>query len=310
MKPDHKLTDLNLLKTLDILLQERSVTRTARRLAVGQPTVSEMLNRLRKSFDDPLFVRAGQAIAPTVRAEQLAGPLREIISSIDSLLQPQVFQPSGVSMSVNLAASDYALHTLVVPFLRRLRRLAPNIVVKVHPLKVPELARQFENGDIDIALVTSECAPRGARSATICEERYVCMVRADHPDAPRRAISIGRLCEVEQIQVSCSGHSSEDPIDGYLLGIGKSRKVRIAVSSFSVVPELLRTSDLLAMVPQRLVRDTAGLCVLSCPIEIPGFIKTLAWHERTDTDPGQRWVRAVFIETAARVSRVPGVPSI
>nr|MBK4237315.1 LysR family transcriptional regulator [Enterobacter hormaechei] len=55
---DIKSMDLNLLKALDVLLDERNVTRAAARLGLTQPALSGMLARLRESFGDPLFARA------------------------------------------------------------------------------------------------------------------------------------------------------------------------------------------------------------------------------------------------------------
>lgn len=81
--------DLNLLKTLDALLDERSVTRAAERLSLTQPAVSGMLTRLRESFDDPLFTRAQRGIVPTLRALELAAPVKAILSEVEGLLQPQ-----------------------------------------------------------------------------------------------------------------------------------------------------------------------------------------------------------------------------
>ena len=79
---DIRTLDLNLLKTLDALLETRSVTAAAARLSLTQPTVSGMLARLREAFDDPLFVRAQRGIMPTPRAEALAAPLRHALHNI------------------------------------------------------------------------------------------------------------------------------------------------------------------------------------------------------------------------------------
>ena len=64
-----------------------------------------MLTRLRESFDDPLFVRAQRGIVPTTRALALAEPVRRLLSDIESLLQPQAFDPATTSMTVKLAST-------------------------------------------------------------------------------------------------------------------------------------------------------------------------------------------------------------
>jgi DNA-binding transcriptional LysR family regulator len=135
MKADLRTLDLNLLKTLDALLDERSVTRTAARLALTQPAVSGMLNRLRDYFDDPLFVRAPHGIVPTTRAEELAAPVKRILADIDVLLQPVSFDPITANLTFTLAATDYALRAVVVPFIAALKVQAPSIRVRVVPVE-------------------------------------------------------------------------------------------------------------------------------------------------------------------------------
>ena len=125
MKADLRTLDLNLLKTLDALLDERSVTRAAARLALTQPAVSGMLNRLRDYFDDPLFIRAPHGMVPTTRAEALAAPVKRILADIDVLLQPVAFDPNTARLTFTLAATDYALRAVVVPFIAALKTQAP-----------------------------------------------------------------------------------------------------------------------------------------------------------------------------------------
>ncbi|KFE56506.1 LysR family transcriptional regulator [Pseudomonas syringae] len=295
MKSDIRKLDLNLLKALDALLDERSVTRAADRLALTQPAVTGMLNRLRESFDDPLFVRAQRGIVPTLRAEQLAMPVKQLLADVEGMLQPQAFDPLTANMIVKLASTDYALRAIVVPFLSALRQLAPNIRVSVLPIDNQGLQLQLDRGDIDLALVTVEAAASGLHAKLLFEESYVCVMRSDHPDATKKKLSLDRFCALDHILVSPSGGRFQGVTDEALRKIGKSRRVTVSVTSFLVLPEILRVSDLIAVVPRRLAVHDDGLTVLEPPVEIPGFSKMLAWHERTHHDAGYRWIRTLMM---------------
>ena len=295
MKSDIRKLDLNLLKALDALLDERSVTRAADRLAITQPAVTGMLNRLRESFDDPLFVRAQRGIVPTLRAEQLAIPVKQLLADVEGMLQPQAFDPLTANMIVKLASTDYALRAIVVPFLSALRQLAPNIRVSVLPIDNQGLQLQLDRGDIDLALVTVEAAASGLHAKLLFEESYVCVMRSDHPDATKKKLSLDRFCALDHILVSPSGGRFQGVTDDALRKIGKSRRVTVSVTSFLVLPEILRVSDLIAVVPRRLAVHDDGLTVLEPPVEIPGFSKMLAWHERTHHDAGYRWIRTLMM---------------
>lgn len=297
MNPDIRTLDLNLLKALDALLDERSVTRAADRLSLTQPAVSGMLNRLRESFDDPLFVRAQRGIVPTLRAEQLATPVKQLLADIEGMLQPQTFDPLTASMTIRIASTDYALRAVVVPFLSALRKQAPNIRVSVQPVNHQELQSQLDRGEIDLALVTPEAVTPGLRAIALFDESYVCVMRADHPDALKSTLSLDQFCALEHALVSPSGGGFHGVTDEALEKLGRSRRVTVSVTSFLVLPEILMRSDLIAVVPRRLALHNVGLRVLEPPVEIPGFGKTLTWHERTHRDAGHHWVRSLMVET-------------
>lgn len=297
MNPDIRALDLNLLKALDALLDERSVTRAADRLSLTQPAVSGMLNRLRESFDDALFVRAQRGIVPTLRAEQLAIPVKQLLADIESMLRPQAFNPLTACMTVKVASTDYALRAVVVPFLNALRKQAPNVRVSIQPVDGQELVAQLDRGDIDLVLITPENMTPGLHAVPLFDEDYVCAMRTDHPDAVQGRLSLDRFCALDHVLVSPAGGGFHGVTDDALERLGRTRRVTVSVTSFLVVPEMLLASDLMAVVPRRLAAGNAGLALLEPPVEIPGFRKTLAWHERTHRDEGHRWVRSLMVNT-------------
>lgn len=299
MKANLRTLDLNLLKTLDALLDERSVTRAASRLSLTQPAVSGMLNRLRDYFDDPLFIRAPHGIVPTTRAEDLAAPVKRILADIDVLLQPAEFDPLTATLTFTLAATDYALRAVVVPFIAALKVQAPGIRVRVVPVGSDRLVSQLERGSVDVALITPHTTPSELHSRALYEERYVCMMRADHPDAGK-PITLDRFCALEHVLVSYEGESFRGVTDGALENIGLTRCVALSVSNFLVLPDVLVISDMIAVVPSRIAENQTGMFVCETPVTVPGFTKSMAWHGRTHRNPAQAWLRGLLLETSQR----------
>ncbi|ERK09099.1 MAG: LysR family transcriptional regulator [Pantoea sp.] len=298
MKTDIRNLDLNLLKALDALLDERSVTRAAERLSLTQPAVSGMLTRLRECFDDPLFTRAQRGIVPTLRALELATPVKNILAEVGELLKPREFDPATAEMTLNVAATDYALRAVVVPFMAALRQQAPGIRVAVLPVNNDLLPMQFERGAVDVALITPETTPPELHAKTLYAEDYVCLLRADHPLAQSGVLSLDEFCSQDHALVSYVGGSFYGVTDEALAALGRTRRVTLSVCSFLVLPEILRVSDLISVVPRRLALNTAGLKIVAPPLDIPGFTKSVAWHERTHRDPGHRWLRELLFSTA------------
>lgn len=297
--------DLNLLKALDALLDERNVTRAAARLGVTQPAMSAMLGRLRDTFGDPLFARTGRGIVPTARALDLATPLKQLLAGAAALLQPAVFDPATATTRITIAATDYALRAVAVPFITALKRHAPHIRVALVPIEERLLQGQLERGEVDIALVTPDGLSPDLHARHLFDEHYVCVLRAGHPAiANKRRLSLKRFCEVDHALVSYSGGGFRGVTDEALERMGLARNVTLSIKSFIVVPDILRATDMVAVLPSRLVGTGDGLVVCPPPLEIPGFSKMAVWHERTHHDPAQRWLRNLLAEsTQAAVKR-------
>jgi DNA-binding transcriptional LysR family regulator len=291
--------DLNLLKALDVLMDERSVTKAAIRLSLTQPALSATLNRLRDALNDPLLVRTQRGLTPTPRAIELVQPVKRILADIEAVLQTTEFDPASAAFTLRLAATDYALRAVVVPFMAALRPMAPGIRIAVVHSEAHTLLERMERGELDLALVTPDMAPSTLHSRTLYEERYVCVLREGHPFASPRKLSLNRFCSLEHGIVSLSGGGFSGPTDKALERLGRRRRVMASVPSFVMLLDLVRSSDLVAVVPRRLLKDTPGLHVMQPPLDIPGFTKILAWHARTHADAGQRWAREQLLRICA-----------
>jgi len=297
---DIRNLDLNLLRTLDALLDECSVTRAAGRLALTQPAVSGMLTRLRDSFGDPLFVRAQRGLVPTPRALALALPVKRVLGEIDALLQPTRFDPSTASLTLSIAATDYAQRTILVPFLAELRQQAPGIRVAARPVDDGRVLSQLESGDLDLAILTPDVTHEGLHARRLYDEQYICVMRQAHPAA--QGLTLERFCALNHAIVSYSGGGFHGVTDDALAQLGLERRVSLSVTSFLVLLEVLRSSDLIAVLPKRLVASSEDLQKLEPPLAIPGFTKVAAWHERTHYHPAQRWVRELLFDTCSALA--------
>lgn len=290
MKSDIKNTDLNLLKAFNALLDTRSVTRASERLGLTQPAVSGMLNRLRETFDDPLFVRAQRGVLPTPRAEALAEPLRRALGEIEALLQPDGFDPATAERTIGIAATDYAQQVVLLPLLSSLRTSAPGIRIAIRPVAMETLALDMEQGKTDFALVTPQMAPENLRARHLFEEHYTCVLRRDHP-AAGQTMDLDTFCALDHALMSHDGTRFQGATDHALAALNRTRRVIMTAPNFGLVLNLVRTSNACALLPARLVKGQKGLHLQEPPLPVPGFTKILVWHERTHHDPAMAWLR-------------------
>lgn len=294
------LRDLNLLVTLDALLAERNVTRTARRLGLSQPAVSVQLGKLRDAFDDPLLVPGPRGMAPTSLGLALEAPLREALQELQQVLAPpRAFDPARAELTWRIAASDNAACAIVQPLLPALRLEAPGTRLALHPTVPARLARQFDLAELDLAFVTRDEAPSSLRQRRLFVERYVLVGRVDHP-ALRRRPTLAQLCRLEFAIASPDGGGFRTPVDTLLEAMGLGRRVVLSVPHFLFLVSAVAHSDLVALVPSRLVTRMPGLRVVEPPLDVPGYDMMMVWHERVQKDPAHAWLRDRFASAVAR----------
>eukprot|EP01030_Chromulinospumella_sphaerica_P010586 gene10586-10397_t len=287
--------DLNLLVTLDILLAEHNVTRAAKRLHFSQPSVSVHLARLREIFGDPLLLPGPRGMQPTARAEALREPLRQALAALEHAVAPGVaFDPAAASNIWRLAATDYGETTIVLPALAAIRSAAPASRIAIVELAPSRISRQAEQGDIDLAFHTETEAPAGMRHRLLFEERYVLAARHDHPRLKRRP-SLSQFCALDHVIVSPNGGGFYGVTDQALAAAGLTRHVALSVPHFLFVMAALAQTDLVAMLPERLVRGNPALRSVAPPVEVPGFRMAMLWHERVHRDAAHQWLREQII---------------
>lgn len=192
-------------------------------------------------------------------------------------------------------ASDYGESTIVLPALAGLRSAAPGTRLAVFDLVPSQIARQAEQGAIDLAFHTSEDAPLGLRRRALFTEQYVLVGRAGHPQLKKRP-TLEQFCELDQVIVSPDGGGFQGITDKALAEVGLTRRVVLSVPHFLFVRSVVESTDLVAMLPSRLVRDARALEVVEPPLEVPGYEMSMLWAERVHRDLAHQWLREFIVK--------------
>jgi DNA-binding transcriptional LysR family regulator len=289
--------DLNLLIVLNVLLEERNVSRAADRLGLTQSAVSRMLGRLRATFDDPLFVRTSRGLAPTQRALTLAGPLRESVSGLHKLLlERPAFDPGSAQRRFRIAAIDYVQVTLIAPLLAKLQRTAPGIDFEIRQPSL-ESERDLDAGVLDALLVPQQSSGPGVVWTPLYRDGYRCLVWTEHP---ARRLTLSGFAAMEHVLVAPRERAG-GIVDAVLEKNGLRRRVAVQVPTFLMVPYVLSGTTRVATVPERMAAELVRvypLRSLGPPVEIPGFTMCMGWHEIHRSDPSHRWLRETLAATA------------
>ncbi|HKQ78537.1 MAG TPA: LysR family transcriptional regulator [Blastocatellia bacterium] len=301
--------DLNLLLVFEALMEERGVTRAAKRVGLSQPAMSNALARLRRTFGDPLFVRTTEGMSPTPAAQSLIGPVRSALAQLREIFEEKpAFAPSESERLFHLLANDYVELTLLPPLAKDIRDQATGVSLRIqrspNVFEPPSANSLAESFDLAIGFFPDALTlDARVRSELLWEDRNICIARAKHPKI-RGRISLRQYAEAEHVAVFYKKQGL-GVIDTLLAQKGLARRTAVVVPHFASVPFIVSTSDFIATAPDRLAQKfirQLRLQSLSAPIDIPPLRLTLLWHERFHADPAHRWMRELIMRTAGKVA--------
>lgn len=285
--------DLNLLRVLEALLDEQSVTRAAKRLSRSQPTVSNSLSRLRKILNDELLVATGKGMILTPRAEALRSSVREVLALTGrSLFHEVPFDPKAATGTVRVSMPDRLTLAVLPPLREAIQKSAPAIDIQIITAAQREAIALLDEGATDAALGFFDRIPQHCRSELLLSEPIYCVFRRNHP-ITRMRFTIDAVLSFPHLVVTARGRTSA-MFDDLIARRGKRRHTHLTVSNFSAVPELLATSEMIGVFTQLAANAFSSSYKLSTrpvPIDVGPISTLLVWHVRNDRDQRHIWLR-------------------
>lgn len=311
--------DLNLLRVLDVLLEERSVTRTGARLGLTQSAVSHALNRLRYVLNDELFVRGPAGMQPTPRAIEMGPQVHAALNQLQTALSPSDFHPATSTRRFAVVAGPYASAVLVPPVVGLLAQAAPQVDLLIAEL-VPDVVDRLDARRLDFMVGSVLAAPERFTRETILTEALVWVVRADHPLTLRNHVDLAALVSTPHVAISRSlpGQANDDgerrdfvsraswedagAFTSALATAGLTRRVGVTVpDTYSALAVAMR-SDMATLIPRRLALLSAQggrVKLIDPPYESPTVDVTLLYLKERLAEPAIAWMRDTIRAAAA-----------
>lgn len=310
MLVESHVVDANLLVALDALLAEHSVTRAAQRLHTSPAAMSRTLGRLRRLLGDPLLVRAGQAMVPTPRAEDLRTEVAAVVRRCGALLTPGAdVDPATLRRTFTVQAADLVSAALAPPLLTLTAQEAPGVSVRFRAEELED-GPALRDGRIDLEVGALDHVDPETHTRELLTLRMMAGVRSGHPLIEGR-LTPARFAAAEHIVVSRRGRFS-GPADAALAGHDLRRRVVAVLPSHLAAMTLAARTDLVCLVPDGPAGDgpgplaelavTFGLHLIEIPLPLPPLVIGMAWHPRHAGDGGHAWLRS----TVCRALRAGG----
>lgn len=293
--------DLNLLRTLLALVEERSTTRAGKRLFLSQPAVSGALARLRTHFGDELLVRNGRALEPTARALELLEAIRPRLIALEAALtEATPFDPTSDARVFTFGCTDAVAMTVLPSLTASMRTDAPHCDLSVRVGDFRSFPAMLASGEASTVVgYLRDDPPSSVRVKVLRRSSWLVVRDAATPSAE----SLDDFCARPHVLVTPSG-DLEGFVDSALAELGRKRRVMLGLTSFALLPSVLRGGPLIATVPDFVagsLEREGGLRAGPCPLDLPEVVNTLAWSAATHRDPAAMWFRE-RVETAMRAT--------
>lgn len=303
--------DLNLLVTLQVLLEEESVTRAASRLHLSQSALSKSLNRLREALGDPLFLRSAHGLKPTAHAMHLKRLLPEILQGLYKVTLPPGFTPMTSQRQFSFSIIESAYETLMPSYIGRLLKQAPNISLDTYAWSKSSM-QKLSQGEIDFSITARDLhptsdyrlnnLPEGINQTTLFTDQIHCLVRKEHPILKvvnEGNWDINAYLAMKHIQVRCEGNDWW-ALDYDLAESNQHRNISCTLPDFYGAASVCAHSDLIFTVPSNFVAHAQKLYPLidiPLPVSFSPIAYVLLWHQRNNDEPGHKWVRKTICDS-------------
>ncbi|MAY41753.1 MAG: LysR family transcriptional regulator [Oceanospirillaceae bacterium] len=284
--------NLNLLRALVVILEERNVTRASVRLHLTQSAMSRQLSQLREHFNDPLLIREGNDYLLSAKAKTLLPRIQTILSDVQSLTDDELFNPAECRRCFSFACTDHVAQFIFPDILARLQKEAPGIDIRFEMWR-PEWLLRLGDLPLDLASTTTSSLPDNVHSIHIGHDSPVCLMAKNHPLAGIE-LTLEQMLEYSFVRLN-SGGDKDSFFDRTLEEKGLNRRVLFEVPFFSAAFQVLASNQSLLVLPLHIARNAQKhfpLTYASLPLDqVPENQYHLCWHAIHHQDPAHRWLR-------------------
>jgi DNA-binding transcriptional LysR family regulator len=305
--------DLDLLYYLAVLLEERHITKAAKRCFLSQSAMSRHLDRLREALGDDLLIRNGRSHDRTARGERLLRELEPLLPRLEGILQGRGFDPASSRDRFRMAMTDNACMIFLPQLVGRMTKAAPESEIEVLPWTETCL-EDLRSGRTDTVISVAGLGVHPSiNSETIFTDKFVCVVSTHHPLNVKR-VSLQQYLKYRHVVVAVMA-GQQTLVDRPLSDLSLKRKVGLSLPFFTPAISAVADSDMILTLPRRLavmMARSAAVRLMAAPPEVKGYRYDMMWHPRLDGDPAHSWfreqVRAVGQRiTQGRLVRLPRV---
>jgi len=285
--------DLNLLVALEVLLEEKNITKSAYRLHLSQSATSGILSRLRDYFDDDLLVQMGKQMHITPLAAEMQQPVSEVLSTIrNRIIDKKINTPELSNRNFKIIASDYIMQVILADLLAHLNKVAPGITFEFMSTFAGDLDTLAKQGP-DLIIAPTAFLVDGYSSEEILHDEFVCIADKNNSKIHDK-VTVEQFSEIGHVTIGYE-KASQLSIEKWMVDTDEvNRRVEVIVNDFSSMFFTVINTERVALAPKRLAEINAKhlpIKVYDIPFKTPQLSESMMWHQSLNNDPLHKWLR-------------------
>ncbi|ABS67629.1 LysR family transcriptional regulator [Xanthobacter versatilis] len=293
--------DLNLIVLFDSLLKSENVSRTARQLHLTQPTVSNALARLRRHFDDELFVMVGRKLEPTPLAIDLREPVAKFIHLSRVIAQKRsVFDPETTERTFSIVASDYIASVLLTRVGRRLVSATSHVNLRHVPISAAAI-QKFLQGTYDFLVAPGYVYQNWPNTKFLFADRFVVIACRDNTEVGSQ-LTLDEFLNHPLAVCRFGDLSQPSVVEEFLMKHDCEHSARVECESFGLLVDYIVGTPMLASLPLSYARmrvQRSPIRLVTPMFDMPVIRQQILWHGYSESEPAARLALEMIEQEAA-----------
>lgn len=246
-----------------------NVTQAARVLLNNQPNLTRAVKTLESELGCPLFIRSNRGMKLTPEGERLLRHIRIAIENIEAG-EAEIIESRNLERgSVFVAASEVALHCVLLPVLKKYRSLYPGIKLKISNHSTPQAIDAIKNGFADIAVVTTPTLPSAMlEEITVRKFREVAVCSSAFSELWGRKVSFEELLSYPLISLGTQTKSYE-LYSEFFVGEGLRYQPETEAATADQIVPMVKADLGIGFVPEEFLEGIEGVSVIETEKPLP-----------------------------------------
>ncbi len=259
-----------------------NITQAAKILLNNQPNLTRAIKTLESELGCPLFIRNNRGMKLTPEGERLFGHIRIAFENIEAG-EAEIIESRNLEKgTVFVAASEVALHCVLLPVLKQYRTLYPGIRLKISNHSTPQAVDAIKNGIADIAVVTTPTLPSAMiEEVTVQKFHEVAVCSAAFSELLGEKVSFAELLSYPMISLGTQTKSFELYSDFFAEEGLHYHPETEAATADQILP-MVKADLGIGFIPREFLQGVEGVFVIETEKSLPEReIRIVKRHEQT-----------------------------